>query len=190
VRENETHSMKDVFVNAYEWLSETGSIMVNSMESKLIALAFAREGFRNVPANLSVSKIDSEVKLTTVKGVLSYLPRAAQIAFLSPFPQHWFGTGSLEANTMMRRIAAFEMLGVYFCLIFLPYAIWFWRQKAEVWLVLIYCVPPLLMQGVVVANIGTLYRLRYGFLMALVALGLAGFLTLIQRIKTRVTGGL
>lgn len=154
------------------------------IDVKLQALSGAREGFRTGYLT-AVSNIDSDIKLRSATDVIKYLPRAAQIAFLAPFPAHWLGVGSLEANTMMRRITAFEMLGVYFSLLFLPYAIWHWRKRIELWIILICCIPPLLIYGIVVANIGTLYRMRYGFLMTLVALGLAGFIAMVQQIRQR-----
>ena len=48
----------------------------------------------------------------------------------------------------------------------------------EVWIITFSCVSVLSIYGLVVVNIGSLYRMRYVFLMLLVALGLAGFVEL------------
>ena len=39
--------------------------------------------------------------------------------------------------------------------------------------------------GLVVCNVGSLYRMRYGYITILVALGIAGFITLVERLKKR-----
>lgn len=162
-------------------------LMFRKADDKLLMLAHVRDGYRLCCPG-AASNIDTEVVLQSSREVLTYLPRAAQIAFLAPFPSHWLGKGSLEANTLMRRITAFEMLGVYFALFFLPYTIWHWRKRIELWIVLICCIPPLLIQGIVFANVGTIYRMRYGFLMTLVAVGLAGFISAYQKVQGKCFG--
>ena len=74
----------------------------------------------------------------------------------------------------MRRVAGVEMIGMYLSLIFFPYAVWRWRSKVELWLSASFGSILLLMYGYATPNIGSLYRLRYGFLMLLVAVGVAG----------------
>ncbi|MFZ5997973.1 MAG: hypothetical protein ACOYW7_10860 [Nitrospirota bacterium] len=162
---------------------ESVSRLTAWINARFIPIIQARKGFQNIPNAIAASNIDSDIKLETTMDVMLYLPRAVQLAFLAPFPVHWFGEGSMEANTMMRRVTAFEMLGVYFAMFFFPYAVWHWRKNVELWIILIFCVPPLLIQGIVVVNIGTLYRMRYGFIMTLVAIGLAGFITLFRQWK-------
>lgn len=176
-----TTAMQTVFSKAVPAWHQAPRLLA-SLDSKFMALSGAREGFRT-GYPMAASNIDSAIKLTSAMDVIKYLPRAAQIAFFSPFPVHWIGKGSLEANTLMRRITAFEMMGVYFALLFLPYSVWYWRKRIELWIVLLCTVPPLLIYGIVFANLGTLYRMRYGFLMTLVALGLAGFITLCRHAK-------
>jgi hypothetical protein len=121
----------------------------------------------------------------SIKDFLLYLPRAAEIAFLSPFPTDWFKPGSLPANTVMRRVSGFEMVGVYIALALLPYAVWRWRARPDLWIILIFCSGMLLIFGLVVANVGTLYRFRYGFLMTIVAVDLAAGFSSIQQWKSR-----
>lgn len=157
-----------------------GPSLSGFIAGKLQVLASTRDAFRMTPGG---SNIDSEIGLNDAETLGLYLPRAAQIAFLSPFPTQWFGQGSLEANTVMRRIAGLEMLGVYFSLAMLPIAFAFWRKTIELWIIFLYCVPILLVYGIVFANVGTLYRMRYGFLMVLVALGLAGGMKLFYRFR-------
>jgi hypothetical protein len=65
------------------------------------------------------------------------------------------------------------MTGVYLALVMLPYAIWRWRTRSETWLILLFSVGMMLVLALVVANVGTLYRMRYPYLMSLVGFSFA-----------------
>jgi hypothetical protein len=82
----------------------------------------------------------------------------------------------LPENTFMRRVVAFEMAFVYMALSGIVFAFFYWWKRLELWCILVFCCLPMLVYAMVVINIGTLYRMRYGFLTALVALGCAGTL--------------
>jgi hypothetical protein len=133
----------------------------------------------------AASNIDTDVTFSSATEVILYLPRAAQIAFLSPFPADWFGTGSKAPNTMMRRVSAVEMLLVYAALLGLPYFIWQKRKQVELWVVLFFCTGMLVIYALGVPNVGTLYRFRYVYLMTMVGLGAAGWLMLYEYWSTR-----
>jgi hypothetical protein len=128
----------------------------------------------------AASNIDTDVTFSSATDVIRYLPRAAQIAFLSPFPADWFGTGSKAPNTMMRRVSAVEMLLVYAALLSLPYLIWHKRKQVELWVVLFFCTGMLVIYALGVPNVGTLYRFRYAYLMTMVGLGAAGWYMLYE----------
>lgn len=131
------------------------------------------------------STLDREVRFDSAADFPPYLLRAVQIGFLAPFPRDWFGEGSIEAGSFMRRVSALEMLGVYVALIFLPYSLWRWRKRTEAWLVFGACFLAVVLYAYLIPNVGTLYRMRYGFLMAIVALGVAGALTLLEQPRRR-----
>lgn len=150
------------------------------IENRAYTLSTVRDSYA-LCCSAAGSNIDVTVKFHSVGEVLAYLPRAAEIAFLSPFPNTWLGQGSLPANTVMRRVSAFEMIGIYLALALLPLAIWRWRRKPEFWMVLTFCTGMMLVYALVVANVGTLYRFRYGFIMTLVAMGIAGGLSFWER---------
>jgi hypothetical protein len=133
------------------------------------------------------SSIDQEVLFANPKDILSYLPRAVQIAFLAPFPSFWFGKGSLPENTFMRRVVAIEMAFVYLALSGIVFALFYWRKRLELWCVLIFCCLPMLAYAMAVSNIGTLYRMRYGFMMVLVALGCTGTLKFLDNRKHKMS---
>ena len=58
---------------------------------------------------------------------------------------------------------------------------WRWRRRAELWIVVLPCLAMLTLYSLAVPNLGALHRFRYGFLMTLVGLGVAGGLELIGR---------
>lgn len=151
------------------------------IDNKAYSIARLRKGWR-VTSPEAKSNIDHEVGFGSIKDILNYLPRALQIAFLAPFPNQWFAKGSAPANYMMRIMAMPEMLIVYFTLIFLPYTIWRWRKSIEMWTVFLFCMYMMVNYGLIVCNIGSLYRMRYPYITTVVALGMAGFIALLERL--------
>jgi len=165
--------------SAHEKVSESAFLWKESdmipsfLENKFYALVEVRKGFNSTYPNAG-SNIDINVSFHSVWEIIVYLPRAAEIAFLAPFPSLWLKQSTLPVNTMMRRISAVEMVGVYLAFIFLPYAIWHWRKRIEIWLILSFCSGMMLIYAIGICNVGTLYRVRYGYLMTLVGIGIAG----------------
>ncbi|MDP3791574.1 MAG: hypothetical protein Q8R38_05995 [Candidatus Omnitrophota bacterium] len=147
-------------------------------------LAIIRRGFRG-SAPEARSNIDCDIGFGNAKDMLIYLPRAAQIAFLAPFPTQWFSEGTYRGSYLMRRVASYEMMVVYFALLFLPCAIWRWRKRAEIWTIFAFCVYMMLIYGLTISNIGTLYRMRYPYITTLVALGIAGFTVFLDSLKIK-----
>jgi hypothetical protein len=154
------------------------------IENRAFSLSITREGYRLGYPNAG-SNVDVTIAFHQVSDLIFYLPRAAELGFLAPFPVDWFGQGSQGANTIMRRISGFEMIGIYAGLFLLPLAIWRWRKKPELWCVLLFCIGMIMIYALVVANIGTLYRFRYGFIMTLVGLGLAAGISTWQDWRTQ-----
>ena len=111
------------------------------------------------------------------------MPRAAQIAFLAPFPSDWFGQGSTAATTVMRRVSMLEMLVNYAALMFVPFAFWRWRSRGEIWILAIFGTVMLLVYSVATPNVGTLYRIRFPYLMPFLALGILTASTLWQQFR-------
>jgi len=151
------------------------------IENKFYTLAQIRRGYR-LGYVAAKSNLDTNIGFNSVKKVFFYLPRAAQIVFLAPFPNQWFGDASCAANSLLRKISILEMVIIYFTLIFLPYAIWYWRKRIEIWIIFLFCTYMMLVYGSVICNVGTLYRMRYGYITVLVALGIAGLLAFIDQL--------
>jgi hypothetical protein len=163
---------------------EESSWLTKEVDRKFAVLAGVRDGYLNSGKNPK-SLIDTDVTFERVEDLIAYLPRALQIALFAPFPDMWLGQGSTGATTMMRRVSIFEMSATYFALLFLPIAVWRWWRCGEFWTMMGASLSILLLYAVSTPNIGTLYRVRYGYLMLLVTLGLAGAITLYIRWRER-----
>ncbi len=135
------------------------------------------------------SSMDVDWRLETFPDLIAYLPRATRNAFLSPFPSQWVGQGTYASTTSLRRLCGLEMLVVYFALGFVPFAVWRRRADVFLWAILIYSGGILVVLGTIVNNWGTLYRLRYGYLMLWVGIGLCGFLQLAAELRLRQKRG-
>lgn len=168
-------------LNNSRW--QASNFIPQALENKFYTIAIVRDGFRQSYPNAG-SNIDTNVAFHKVWDIICYLPRAMEISFLSPFPNQWLANGTIESNTMMRRISMFEMIGIYTSYIFLIYTLWYWRKRLEIWIIIAFCGGMMLCYSVVIPNIGTLYRTRYGFLMTLMALGIAGGLNIIEKIHS------
>jgi hypothetical protein len=134
------------------------------------------------------SNMDTNVVFSSAMDIIGYVPRAAQIAFLGPFPQMWLKSGVGAGGTLMRRVAAVEMVGVYLTLAFLPVALWRWRRREAAWIVLIFCSGMMVIYATVMCNMGTLYRVRYAFLMTCVGMGMAGLLEIWRNVWSKKRG--
>lgn len=119
------------------------------------------------------SNIDVEKDLSSLSELIFYIPRAMQIGLTAPFPNQWFISGSTKATSIMRIINGLEMVLYYIS--FLGAVLIFFRTK-ELFLyssVLAYAFLNLFVFTVAIPNIGTLHRIRYGFIMLVVCLGCA-----------------
>ncbi len=128
------------------------------------------------------SGIDRDIQFHNAGEFAAYLPRAMQIGFLAPFPADWFSSGASPGGTLMRIDAGIEMAVVYVLLLLgLPLAVIRWRARVEFWICVLFCSALVTIFAYVTPNVGTLYRLRYGFEMTLAAIGFAGLAMALRR---------
>jgi len=152
-----------------------------AIDSALQGLALNRQGFF-IKYPGAGTNIDKEVSFHKAGDIAGYLFRALYIGFFMPTYQLAFQKGVNPGGTLMRWVTGGEMLFLYLTYPFLIWAIWTWRKKLELWIVLIWGLSGLLLFALVCPNIGALYRFRYGFLMTLSAIGiLRGCLSLKAR---------
>jgi hypothetical protein len=128
------------------------------------------------------SVIDPQVRLKGRADIIRYLPRAAVIGFFAPFPYMWFNSGT-EVGASGRILSGVENLLTY-AIEFLALAgLWRARKELAAWLLFAFAALGVTALGLVVNNIGALYRLRYSFWILIVVLG-AGGLTHLWRRKS------
>lgn len=113
------------------------------------------------------SLIDSEISFSSVQDLFAYLPRALVVGFLAPFPGQWFDA---NGNTgIMRVFAGGEMVLVYLLVPALIYGMWrqVKRRRLENLFFVAFILIMAVMMSLVVANVGTLFRIRLFFFLPL-----------------------
>lgn len=130
------------------------------------------------------SDIDTGMHLSGRSGVLRYLPRAALIGMFAPFPNMWFAPGLLVGKTG-RVISGAEMLLTYVLTALAAIGFWQRRTRLSGWLLASTSILGSTALGLIVINIGSLYRLRYPFWVLIVVLGSGGAAHLISKLAAR-----
>lgn len=124
------------------------------------------------------SNIDGEVEFKSFYEIVRYLPRAAEIGFFSPFPNMWFEDGP-QVGRVGRLLSGAETMLFYLVEILAAICLWRSRRNLSAWLLFITASIGMLALGLVVANVGTIYRMRYAFWMLIVILGIKGILAVL-----------
>jgi hypothetical protein len=158
----------------------------NTLTGIALRISTTRRGFSTSYPNAG-SNLDAEVQFNSISDIIRYVPRAAEIGFLSPFPNMWFTSGS-HLGRVGRTIGALETLPLYVLEIFALYALWYSRRRLSVWLMLAIVTIGLTALGLVVVNVGTIYRFRYIFVMLVVILGSAGITRLAEIVRVKRGG--
>ncbi|HEX9780147.1 MAG TPA: hypothetical protein VGB20_02935 [bacterium] len=131
----------------------------------LVAIAHARNDFTTF-FPYAGSNIDREVHFTRASDVLRYMPRALQIGLLAPFPGSWFERGR-ETGRLGRMLAGAETALMYGLLLLTGISLVRARTRPGVWMLTAFALGGMLLLGLVVANVGALYRIRYPFWLAI-----------------------
>ncbi|MEW6593827.1 MAG: hypothetical protein AB1413_03040 [Thermodesulfobacteriota bacterium] len=150
------------------------------VEKSLQRLAAARQGYISAQS-AAASAIDQTVTFMNVRDVVHYLPRAVQIGLFAPFPTHWVAPGSIAVNTFLRRIIAFEMV-IWYGLF--PFCLWAAARgpnREGIGIFMAYSLLSLLVFVMAITNMGTVYRMRFGFWMPMVSLALAMLVTIHEK---------
>lgn len=116
------------------------------------------------------SNIDAGRQLRSPRDVLAYLPRAIVIGLFAPFPVTWIKTGTTFGRAG-RLIAGIEMCFAYLLTFFAAAGAWRTRRLPQTWLLISIVLLGATALGLVVINLGALYRLRYTFVVLLSVLG-------------------
>jgi hypothetical protein len=149
---------------------------MGSFTRLLRQIADRRDAFVHAYA-ANASNIDQDVRLLSLGDIARYLPRAAEIGFLAPFPNMWFAVGG-EVGRIGRLASGCEMMLMYVIYIAAVATVWTERRRLQMWLVLVVAGSGMIGLGLIVANAGALYRLRYAFWLLLIAIASQGFVSL------------
>jgi len=138
-------------------------------------LKWTRDEFIWESLQKSGSTIDADVSFSNRADVIKYIPRALEIGYLSPFPTMWF-TAGYHVGMIGRLVGGVETLLTYMIEALACVFIWRRRRHLDSWLLFLTTTIGVLALGMVVANLGTLYRMRYPFWILMVIMA-AGTLT-------------
>ena len=148
----------------------------NFINKAALKLAIARGGFTNSGKD-AATNIDRDIVFYGPADVLRYIPRALQIGFFAPFPNAGFFAENPKSSRMEIYISILEMLICYVALLgWFHWILTVRKSSAPLWVPVIFAGGVILLMGLTVANVGTLYRMRFPFMMCFVAFGIAGLL--------------
>ena len=163
---------------SFHW---TDSAWLPDAIEKYIEVA-AKTRYGLIQYNLSVNArtlIDSNIVLTSVGDMLRYAPRALQIALFAPFPVSWFDKPSLPILLGVAETAIWY--------IFVPgiFIMFVRRRSLELTVILVFSLSLLTMIGIIEPNIGTLFRMRYAYLLLLLLVGALGWVSVYRLWRER-----
>lgn len=163
----------DAQLSGEQAISPTSSSETEHIRSYLPRrIAAFRERFITQYAG-AASNIDTEIRFKKTSDVIGYLPRAMMIGLFAPFPPMWFGVGA-ETGRVGRLVAGLETITLYIIELIALVALWHKRRQLAAWFLLSISITGATALGLVVTNAGTLFRLRYVFVILLVILGSEG----------------
>jgi hypothetical protein len=140
-----------------------------------------------VVASEAGSDIDRGVKFSSPVDIVRHVPRAALVGFFAPFPNMWLSPGK-QVGSGGRLLSGFETVLTYVIECLALFGLWRGRKHLVAWFLFLIATLGALALGLVVINIGALYRLRYPFWVLLVVLGAGGASKLAGAWKQHSTG--
>ena len=159
-------------------------VLRSAYEATPEALDSRREGFVSSGGH---SLMDAWAQISTPPKLIAYLPRAMAIGFLAPFPWQWFDVRG--STGVMRVFGGLEMLLLYLLFPCLLWGIWgiLAARRVDGLFLLAFVFATVIPVSLVVANLGTLFRLRLMYLLPLLIV--AGFgrpLAVYRVVRTRL----
>jgi len=159
-----------------------------AIETAVLATGSARHKY-NISYPEAGSAIDGNVDFKNLKELLLYLPRAFAIGFWAPFPDMWIGTGK-SVGVVGRILSGAETLVMYLCELLVLLGIRRAPRSLPSWLLLLITTCGVTVLGLVVSNVGALYRFRYLFWILLIILGVKSLESIIAMLRAGTSGSL
>lgn len=137
------------------------------------------------------SGVDRDVRFDDLKSLILYLPRAFAIGWWAPFPNTWVASGR-RVGSAGKLLSGAETLLIYVCELLALAAVLLPPRRLAAWLLLAVTTFGVTTLGLVVPNVGALYRFRYTFWVLLIVLGAKGVESLLalrgRRLGARAAG--
>jgi murein biosynthesis integral membrane protein MurJ len=162
--------------NTVVWQWQPTAWVPRIIEHYVEVMARTRAGLIDEGLKIQAGSLyDIDVLPASTPQVAVYAPRALQIALFAPFPSRWF-----EKLSPTRLVALGETAIWYLVAPGLLLALWLGRSRGMMAL-LVFSLALLTLYGITIANVGTLYRIRYLYLFLLMLISLAGWLLFFER---------
>lgn len=159
-----------------KWQWQPTNWVPQVIECYVEVLARTRAGLIDEGLKIQAGSLyDIDALPASAPQVAGYAPRALQIALFAPFPTAWF-----EKISVTRMVAVGEQIIWYLIAPGILLTLWLGRSRA-VLAVMAFALVVLAVYGITIANVGTLYRVRYLYLFLLMLVGLAGWLSFFER---------
>jgi hypothetical protein len=161
------------------------TIVTRSPAANPVSLALGSVRHRYIVSDrVSRSGVDDDVEIRSARDLIAYLPRAAALGLWAPFPPMWFQSGNLMGRAG-RLVAGAEMLVMYACELLAVAALVLRPRRLPALLLVLFALSGVTILGLVVTNIGTLYRFRYSFWIVLIVTAVSGGAKLLRYIEWR-----
>lgn len=162
-------------------ITDASSTPGNTWQRLIKQLGARRAGFRVYGPQ--GSNVDADVRLNTTGDVIRFLPRATEIGVLAPFPKMWVQTGNV--GRFGRMASGLETLAMYVCYALSLVCLWHERRRLAVWFPVLAALVGMILLGLVVVNVGALFRLRYIFWVMLIPFGVRGLQLTAETLRAR-----
>jgi 4-amino-4-deoxy-L-arabinose transferase-like glycosyltransferase len=131
------------------------------------------------------SAVDAKIFFNDTGDIVLYLPRATLIGLFAPFPQMWLAASSTTGRAA-RLLSGAETFFFYLLALAASFCLYADRRNFSTWLLLLVALTNIVALGLVVTNVGTLFRLRYVFWMLIIILGVRGAVILEHKYAERM----
>lgn len=178
VKETAVHQRDRNAINVAEQTGET-SLIWTSLGARIARRRSTFSNFRR----LNASTMDREISFQRTSDIVRYLPRATLIGWFAPFPEKWLASGG-STGRAARILSGIETFLFYLAALAAGVCVWVERRNLTVWFMLLVALVNMMALGLVVTNIGALFRLRYVFWMLIIILGTRGAVILMKRCQS------
>lgn len=133
----------------------------------------------NVFGGSRESTIDGALVFNNTGDIVRYLPRATLIGLFAPFPPMWLAPAPI-AGRAARFVTGAETFLFYLLALAAVICAYVERRNFSTWFLLLVALVNIVALGLIVTNIGSLFRLRYVFWMLIIIMGARGAIILLH----------